>query len=142
MFYPKKAKIKLFSCNFDYLFIESLLREEHLFKEERIKMIDIKKNFMVNNYIEVLKKYIKFEGNADRAEFWWFALANVIVAFLLGMISGQLAMLYAFAVLLPGLAVGTRRLRDAGFSPLLMVLLLIPLVQFAVIVLWIFPSKR
>ena len=35
-----------------------------------------------------------------------------------------------------------QRLRDAGFSPWLMLLLLIPVVQLALIVLWIMPSKK
>ena len=110
-------------------------------------MADIKKYFIVNNYIEVLKKYVKFEGKADRSEFWWFILANLIVGTFWGFLVGllglpSLAYLYSLAVLLPCLAVGTRRLRDAGFSPLLMVLLLVPLVQLALIVLWIFPSKK
>ena len=104
-------------------------------------------NYIVNNYVEVLKKYIEFTGHAKRSEFWWFVLANFIVSILISIVAGIihlpiLSMLYSLAVLLPSLAVGTRRLRDAGFNPLLMLLLLIPFVQLALIVLWIMPSKK
>lgn len=103
--------------------------------------------FIVNNYVSVLKKYVEFGGRATRSEFWWFALADIIVRFLLILVAGiihlpLLVWLYAVAVLLPGLAVGARRLRDAGFSPWLLLLGLIPFGQFALIVLWIFPTKK
>lgn len=103
-------------------------------------------NFLVNNYVSVLKKYVEFKGCASRSEFWWFALVSFLVSILLGIIAGivhlPLSILYFLAVLLPSIAVGARRLRDAGFSPWLMLLLLIPLVQLALIVLWIFPTKK
>ena len=87
-------------------------------------------NFFVNNYVSVLKKYVEFNGRASRSEFWWFVLANFLVSILVGIIAGilhlPLSILYFLAVLLPSIAVGTRRLRDAGFNPWLMVLGLIP----------------
>jgi len=102
---------------------------------------------MFNNYVAVLKKYVEFNGRATRSEFWWFVLANFLVSLLVSMVAGiirvpALSMLYSLAVLLPSLAVGVRRLRDAGFNPLLMLLLLVPIVNLALIVLWIMPSKR
>ena len=86
--------------------------------------------------------HIEFNGCAKRPEFWWFVLINFIVSVLVGVVSATLSLVYSLAVLLPSLAVGARRLRDAGFSPWLLVLGLIPVVQLALIVLWIMPSKK
>lgn len=102
---------------------------------------------MFSNYVAVLKKYVEFGGRAGRPEFWWFVLANFIVSLLVGFVAGiigvpALATIYSLAVLLPSLAVGARRLRDAGFSPWLLLLLLIPVVNLALIVLWIMPTKK
>ena len=41
-------------------------------------------------YFEVLKKYAVFGGRARRKEYWMFALMNVIVAFVIGIVDGLL----------------------------------------------------
>ncbi|OGE83793.1 MAG: hypothetical protein A2846_00095 [Candidatus Doudnabacteria bacterium RIFCSPHIGHO2_01_FULL_49_9] len=76
---------------------------------------------MINIYIEVLKKYAVFSGRAGRREYWMFVLANLIVSFGLGIISGMLDMkilyqLYTLAVIIPSLAVAARRLHDTDRS--------------------------
>ena len=104
--------------------------------------------FIVDNYVAVLKKYVEFKGRTNRPEFWWFVLANFIVAFLVGYIAGiigvpALSTLYSLAVLLPSLAVGARRLRDAGFTPWLLLLGLIPVIGWiALLILYCMPSKK
>lgn len=75
----------------------------------------------MNYYTNVLKKYAVFTGRAGRKEFWMFVLINSIIAFALyglGMaIDTQvLYYLYALAVFIPGIAVGTRRLHDTDRS--------------------------
>ncbi len=103
---------------------------------------------MFSNYVAVLKKYVEFGGRADRPEYWWFALANFLVSLLVDFVAGMigipaLAWVYFLAVLLPSLAVAVRRLRDAGFTPWLLLLALIPLIgQIAVIVLLCMPTKK
>ena len=42
----------------------------------------------MNYYLKVLKKYAVFSGRASRAEYWYFFLFNIIVAFGLGLIEG------------------------------------------------------
>jgi hypothetical protein len=62
--------------------------------------------------IEVcFRKYVGFEGRATRAEFWWFYL----FIFLIGCVpvAGQIAV---WGMLLPYLAVATRRLHDTNHS--------------------------
>ena len=75
----------------------------------------------------VLKKYAVFAGRARRKEYWMFVLFNTIIVFVLGLIEGVmgiapeaddsiLALIYQFAILLPSLAVGVRRMHDTDHS--------------------------
>jgi len=126
----------------------------------------------INKYfINVIKtQYVDFSGKADRPQFWYYFLIDFILFFALSII----AIIFAFiswhlgsiiwgiegllglALLLPFLAIGARRLRDAGFSPLFLLLLAIPFVFWfvpllgmvvsyaafiALVVLWVMPSK-
>ena len=71
-------------------------------------------------FVNILKNnYANFKGRARRAEYWYFALFNVIIAFILGFIFGLLdlsfvASIYWLAVLVPSIAVGFRRMQDVG----------------------------
>jgi uncharacterized membrane protein YhaH (DUF805 family) len=94
----------------------------------------------MNWYLKVLKQYADFSGRARRKEYWMFALFNIIfivVAMILdnvlGLTAGELPygvfyFLYAFAVLIPGLAVSVRRLHDVGKSGWMLLIALIPLI--------------
>ena len=31
-------------------------------------------------YTDVIRRYTDFDGRADRPEFWWFALVNLIIS--------------------------------------------------------------
>jgi uncharacterized membrane protein YhaH (DUF805 family) len=78
-------------------------------------------------------KYVEFKGRADRAEFWWFFLFQVIVSVVLGIVSPTLQGLAGLALLLPGLAVGARRLHDIGKSGWFLLLGFIPLIGWLVL---------
>jgi uncharacterized membrane protein YhaH (DUF805 family) len=89
-------------------------------------------------YLEVLKKYATFTGRARRKEYWMFFLFNFIFASVAGMVDialglgdssggGLVYSLYVLAMLIPGLAVGVRRMHDTDHSGWW---LLIPLVNF------------
>ncbi len=94
----------------------------------------------MNWYLKVLKQYADFSGRARRKEYWMFALFNfifLIVAMILdnvlGLTAGELPygvfyFLYAFAVLIPGLAVAVRRLHDVGKSGWMILIALIPII--------------
>ena len=94
----------------------------------------------MNWYLQVLKKYAVFSGRARRKEYWMFALFNFIffiVTIILDNILGTAIedvgyglfyFLYAFAVLIPGLAVSVRRLHDVGKSGWMILILLIPII--------------
>ena len=72
-------------------------------------------------YLKVLQNYATFTGRARRSEYWYFALFNMIVSFIIGFIGGItdfifLGNIYSLAVLIPSLAVGLRRMHDVGKS--------------------------
>jgi uncharacterized membrane protein YhaH (DUF805 family) len=84
-------------------------------------------------YLNCIKgHYADFEGRARRTEYWMFFLVNLIVSIgvtLVGRAIGfhALSALYGLALLLPGLAVGVRRLHDTGRSGWWWLVTLIPL---------------
>jgi uncharacterized membrane protein YhaH (DUF805 family) len=82
------------------------------------------------------KKYADFSGRAARPEFWWFALFQFVVMFVLGLVSPRLEGLAGLAMLLPGLAVGARRLHDIDKTAWLMLLWLIPLLGWILLIYW------
>lgn len=87
----------------------------------------------MNWYIKCWQQYADFRGRARRSEYWYFVLFNLIVetvleaiAYLLG--ANFLLSIYGLAILIPSLAVGVRRLHDAGKSGWYMLVALIPLI--------------
>ncbi len=94
----------------------------------------------MNWYLTVLKKYAVFSGRARRKEYWMFVLFNMIFAVVAMILDnvlgiaieavryGPIYIIYALAVLLPGLAVSVRRLHDVGKSGWYMFIALIPIV--------------
>ena len=83
-----------------------------------------------------LRKYVDFSGRSGRPEFWWFFLFQVVVMLVTGMLSDMLYVLAALALLLPGLAVGARRLHDIGKSAWFLLIGVIPIVGFLVLLYW------
>ena len=100
-------------------------------------------------YLKALKQYADFSGRARRTEYWMFVLFNFIFSIvamgldvLLGLSFGGndeygstvfvpygfIYVIYALAMLIPGLAVGVRRLHDVGKSGWMMLIVLIPLI--------------
>lgn len=113
----------------------------------------------------VFKKYAVFEGRATRAEYWWWALFNVLVSAVTGLIfvigastsyviddafafvalTFPAAVLYyisVFGLFLPNLAVLVRRLRDTGRKAWFLLVLLVPFFgALTLFVIALFPSK-
>lgn len=69
------------------------------------------------------KKYATFQGRANRPEYWYFWLFNIIVSIILGILDGiiggpsnpkfdVLTNLYALFSFVPNIAVGVRRMHD------------------------------
>ncbi|NJN55761.1 MAG: DUF805 domain-containing protein [Anaerolineae bacterium] len=89
-----------------------------------------------------LVKYAQFNGRATRAEFWWFTLFVILVTAALAYLSEAWASVFLVAMLLPQLAVGTRRLRDADQSGWWQLFLLVPFGFVIVGTLWVRPSAE
>ena len=83
-----------------------------------------------------LRKYTDFTGRAARPEFWWFFLFQIILMVVTGMLSDILNLIAALGLLLPGLAVGARRLHDIGKSGWFLLVGLIPFVGWLVMLYW------
>jgi len=87
------------------------------------------------------KKYAEFQGRASRSEFWWFMLFILLVASAFAYISENLVSIFLTATLLPLLAAGARRLRDAGISVWWQLFLLAPVGGIVVLgFLWARPT--
>lgn len=74
-------------------------------------------------YFIVLKKYADFNGRSRRSEYWYFALFNLIIYYVIAFIgiytfnnNRYLALAYNLAVLIPYIAVGVRRMHDVNKS--------------------------
>ncbi|MDA8259800.1 MAG: DUF805 domain-containing protein [Betaproteobacteria bacterium] len=81
-------------------------------------------------------KYAEFNGRASRSEFWWWFLFTFLVSAGAGMVSETLSGLFSLAVLLPGLAVGARRLHDTDRSAWFLLLWFIPIIGWIVLLVW------
>ena len=102
----------------------------------------------------VFNKYADFNGRASRPEFWWWVLFTALVAAVIGTLSdipfgpkadlgNLLNSMWSVIILLPTLAVGVRRLRDAGYSWNHMFWLLVPFAGLIVLVImWAQPSQK
>ena len=87
-------------------------------------------------------KYANFEGTATRSEYWWFFLFNFIISCILQVIFGNLAMVYSLATLLPGIAVGVRRLHDTDRSGWWLLISLVPLLGAIVLLVFLVQESR
>jgi uncharacterized membrane protein YhaH (DUF805 family) len=112
---------------------------------------------MINSYRSFWRKSFDYKGRTERADFWLAVGANAIViiavlalgALLVGLwgdsaTAGPIAFLviYSLAAILPNISIQARRLRDAGFSPWLLLLSLIPYIGGIILfIMYLQPSK-
>ena len=101
-------------------------------------------------FIDPIKNhYVDFAGKATRKQFWLWVLFSFIVFLVLSIVLGFLGktgsivyFLCQLAILLPSLGIAARRLRDGGFTPWLLLLLLLPFIGWLILlVLYLMPSK-
>lgn len=105
-------------------------------------------------------KYASFSGRAGRPEFWWFVLFGIIariVAIILDRIlfggnsvhvdtatgsmsmsynPGYIGLLVALALLVPSIAVGSRRMHDIGKSGWWQLIGIIPVIGWILVIYW------
>jgi uncharacterized membrane protein YhaH (DUF805 family) len=94
------------------------------------------------------RKYADFHGRARRSEYWFFALFTAIVGAVGGILdsiigirsgtygTGPIQGILQLALLLPGLAVGVRRLHDIGRSGWWLLIGLIPFVGWIILLIF------
>ncbi len=78
----------------------------------------------MNWYLKVLKQFADFKGRARRKEYWMFTLISLLITYgfmILAIVTEISALsiissIHSFAVLVPTLAVGVRRIHDVGKS--------------------------
>ena len=67
-------------------------------------------------YLDMWKNYANFGGRTTVRGYWLAVLVNFIVGTIISFIGIEiLSGIYGLAILIPGLAICVRRLRDAGF---------------------------
>ena len=102
-------------------------------------------------FIYCLKNYAKFDGRAGRPEYWFYALFNTLIFFILQFLSSMLGLQYAMNELItvyplasiwqvvtfvPSLAVGVRRMHDINRSGFWLLFLLLPLIGWLLIMIF------
>ena len=104
-----------------------------------------------------LKPYADFSGVTSRKEFWLCYVAMIVASIGLtglvlllmavagvsgGLIATILCSIVGLGLVVPGLAISVRRLRDAGLSPWLLLVSLVPgLGALALLVMYCLPTK-
>lgn len=75
---------------------------------------------VINAFTSAWKRSFDYTGRSDRSSYWLFVLASFLILLVLNIVGsfvpaiGALANLYFLAQLVPHIALGVRRLRDAG----------------------------
>ena len=103
----------------------------------------------MNYYLGVLNKYAVFSGRAQRKEYWYFFLINLIISIaftvldiIIGSFSpeigiGILSGIYSLIILVPSLAVSVRRLHDTNHNGWFLLLNLIPIVGAIILIVYL-----
>ena len=92
-----------------------------------------------NTYLNIWKqKYSQFTGRASREEYWIFTIISLIAFSLLDrmFLGFFLGLPLAFAMFIPGLAVGVRRMHDTNRSGWICLLGLIPFAGWAALLVF------
>ena len=101
---------------------------------------------MVEAYKKFLTNYANFNGRSTRSDYWYVALANFIIGFVLGFIGGLLhietittviSAIYMLATLVPSIAIVVRRLHDINKSGWYYFMVFIPLVGIIILLVYL-----
>jgi uncharacterized membrane protein YhaH (DUF805 family) len=87
-----------------------------------------------------LSNYATFTGRASRPEFWWFFLFQILISIAASMLGDVVAGLVSLGLLLPALAVGTRRLHDIGKTGWWQLIMLTGIGLLVLIYWWVQPT--
>lgn len=94
-------------------------------------------------YKDALSKYAQFGGRLSVGGYWRFAAVNFVIGIVLQIFMAVssalviLVILYALALLIPGLAAAVRRLHDTGKSGVSILIALIPIIGAIILIVWL-----
>ena len=110
------------------------------------------------NFVEAVKSgyqnYVNFSARSSRSAFWWWALFQIVVSIVIAMVegggsssvgdgmmsanynAGPIGIVWSLANLLPGIAIGVRRLHDLDKSGWWVLIALIPLIGAIILIVW------
>ena len=97
----------------------------------------------MQEYIAMWKNYVNFSDRTSVRGYWMAFLFNFIAALVLGVLAAIVPVLsflsgiYSLAVLIPGLAIVIRRLRDAGKQWYAIFIAFVPLVGGILLIVWL-----
>lgn len=100
---------------------------------------------MITAYKEMFTRFSDFKGRSTRSAYWYAILMNFIVSLALGILAGLvdvlsiLSTIYSVVLIIPGLSLTIRRLRDVGKNPWWILISFVPLV--GAIILLVFLCK-
>ena len=87
-------------------------------------------------YIKMFQNWSDFSGRSRRRDYWLAFLVNFIISAVLNQLIRVVAILYGLIVIVPGLALGIRRLHDIGKSGWWLLISLVPIVGVIVIIVF------
>lgn len=88
---------------------------------------------------EFFRNYLNFSGRVRRRDFWWTTLYVLAVGLLLVAVDFTgipLSWLWWLAVLVPMLSLTVRRLHDSGKNGLFALLLVVPILNLILFIVW------
>jgi uncharacterized membrane protein YhaH (DUF805 family) len=86
--------------------------------------------------------FANFSGRANRGEFWWFVVANIVANVILTVVDSTilgfpiLSLIWALVALIPGLSLSVRRLHDVDKSGWNILWGLVPVVGIVLLLIW------
>jgi len=83
---------------------------------QKVSLTSAKPLDFVESISTCFTKYADFSGRASRSEYWWFFLFGTLICGFWQIVSPLMYFIVAFALFIPSLAVGARRLHDTNRS--------------------------
>jgi len=91
----------------------------------------------------LIKNYTNFSGRARRSEYWYWVLFAFIVGIIFSFVTGIngsigniIQVIWGLGTLIPGVAVGVRRLHDINKSGWWWLLILLPIIGWIFLLIW------
>ena len=95
-----------------------------------------------------LKEICGLQRARKKDEYWMFALFNLIITFVLGIVEvilgspGVIGTLYTLAVIIPSIAVSVRRLHDTERSGACLLIAFVPLIGTIVLLVFLVQDSK